>query len=263
MGFLKLLEAGRFGIKMRAEKAKDAAGSGIAHVIDLAVWHVVLVDVGPDILLQPEGHGRRNGPLGLEGIAAIFEPMLGAQLGFLRHGGDDGDTPGFSGVFLHGLFLHFVAAARTDLEGSAQHILPLLGQMKAAGAAVAPDAVNLLQHFGRVAALDALDPLGLFFANDGIATLLDDLAETDLRPEPRHIGRGSHELADLRKFEASIRKNGRHIRVHLPDDMQKDGGVLAARERDVDIAVPVLIPLADALTGHIDFGLQWEALLLL
>ena len=127
MGFLKLLESGWFSIEMSSKKAKDTAGTSIAHVVNLAVRHVVLVDVSPHIILQPEGHGRRNRPLGLESVAAGLEPLLGAQLGFLRHGGDDGDAPGFLGVFLHGLFLHFVAAARTDLEGSAQHILPLFG----------------------------------------------------------------------------------------------------------------------------------------
>ena len=141
--------------------------------------------------------------------------MLGAQLGFLRHSGDDGDAPGFLGVFLHGLFLHFVAAARTDLEGSAQHILPLLGQMKAAGAAVAPDAVNLLQHFGRVAALDSFNPFGLLFADDGIAALLNDLSEGDVRPDPRYIGSGFHELADFREFEASTQPTD--IIATLPD----------------------------------------------
>ncbi len=152
--------------------------------------------------------------------------MLGAQFGFLRHGGDDGDAPGFLGVFLHGLLLHFVAAACTDLEGSAQHILPLFGQMKAAGAAVASDAVNLLQHFSRIASLDSLNPFGLLFPDNGIAALLNDFSESHVRPDPRYVGRRLDELADFREFEAGIRKHGRHIRVHLPDDMQKDGAVL-------------------------------------
>ena len=263
MRFLKLLESGGFSIEMSSKKAKDAAGTSVAHVVNLAVRHVVLSQVGPHVIFQPESHRRRNGPLGLESIAAGFEPLLGAQLGFLRHGGDDGDAPGFLGVFLHGLFLHFVAAARTDLEGSAQHILPLLGQMKAAGAAVAPDAVNLLQHFGRVAALDSLNPFGLLFADDGIAALLNDLSEGHVRPDPRYIGRGFDELPYFREFEAGIRKDGRHIRVHLPDDMQKDGAVFASRKGNIDLAVPVFIPLADALLRHRYLSLQREALLLL
>lgn len=135
--------------------------------------------------------------------------------------------------------------------------------MKAAGAAVAPDAVNLLQHFGRIAALNSLNPLGLFFADDGIAALLNDLAEGDVRPDPRYIGRGFDELADFREFEAGIRKDGRHIRVHLPDDMQKDGAVFASRKGNIDIAVPVFIPLSDALLRHRYLSLQREALLLL
>lgn len=127
MGFLKLLEAGWFSIEMSSKKTKYAAGTSVAHVVNLAVWHVILSQVGPHVIFQPESHRRRNGPLCFESVAASLEPLLGTQLGFLRHGGDDGDAPGFLGVFLHGLFLHFVAAARTDLEGSAQHILPLFG----------------------------------------------------------------------------------------------------------------------------------------
>ena len=127
MGFLKLLEAGWFSIEMSSKKAKDAAGTSVAHVVNLAVRHVVLSQVGPHVIFQPEGHGRRNRPLGLESVAAGLEPLLSTQFGFLRHGGDNGNAPGFLGVFLHGLFLHFVTAARTNLEGSAQHILPLLG----------------------------------------------------------------------------------------------------------------------------------------
>ena len=223
MRFLELLEPGGFSIEMSSKKTKYAAGTSVAHVINLAVWDIVLAQVCPHIILQPESHGCRDGPLGFEGVTASTKPLLGAQLGFLRHGGDDRNTPGFLGVFLHGLFLHFVAAACAYFEGSAQHILPLLGKVKAAGAAVAPDAVNLLQHFGRVAALDSFNPFGLLFADDGIAALLNDLSEGDVRPDPRYIGRGFDELADFREFEAGIRKDGRHIRVHFAHDMQKDG----------------------------------------
>ena len=58
MGFLKLLEAGWFSIEMSAKKAKDAAGTSIAHVINFAVRHVVFVDVGPHVIFQPESHRR-------------------------------------------------------------------------------------------------------------------------------------------------------------------------------------------------------------
>ena len=57
MGFLKLLEAGWFSIEMSSKKAKDAAGASVAHVVNLAVRDVVLVDVSPHIILQPESHG--------------------------------------------------------------------------------------------------------------------------------------------------------------------------------------------------------------
>ena len=95
--------------------------------------------------------------------------------------------------------------------------------MKAAGAAIAPDAVNLLQHFSGITASDTLNPFGLFFADDRITAFLNDLSECDVRSDPRYIGDGFHELADFREFEAGIRKDGRHIRVHLADNMQKDG----------------------------------------
>jgi len=57
MCFLKLLEAGGFSIEMSSKKAKDAAGTSVAHVVNLAVWDVVLSQVFPHIILQPEGHG--------------------------------------------------------------------------------------------------------------------------------------------------------------------------------------------------------------
>ena len=223
MRFLELLEPCGFSIEMSAKKTKDAAGTSVAHVINLAVWDVVFAQVCPHIILQPECHGCRDGPLGLEGVTACAKPLLSAQLGFLRHGGYDGNTPSFLGVFLHGLFLHFVAAACAYFEGSAQHILPLLGKVKAAGAAVAPDAVNLFKHLCRVAALDSFNPFGLFLSDDGITAFLNDLAEGNFRPDPRYVGDRFHELADFREFEAGIRKDGRHIRVHFAHDMQKDG----------------------------------------
>lgn len=223
MRFLQLLESGGFSIEMSSKKAKNAAGTSVAHVINLAVWDIVLAQVCPHIILQPESHGCRDGPLGFEGVTASTKPLLGAQLGFLRHGGDDRNTPSFLGVFLHGLFLHFVAAACAYFEGSAKHILPLFGQMKAAGTTIAADTVNLFQHLCRVATLDSFNPFGLFLSDDGIAALLNNLAEGHLWPDPRYVGDRFHELADFREFEAGIRKDGRHIRVHFAHDMQKDG----------------------------------------
>ena len=46
MGFLHLLESGGFSIEMSSKKAKDAAGTSVAHVVNLAVRHVVLSQVG-------------------------------------------------------------------------------------------------------------------------------------------------------------------------------------------------------------------------
>ena len=126
MGALQALKARRLTVEVRAEHAEDAAGSAIAHVVYLGIGDVILPDVLPHIRLRPERHWLGCGPLGIVGVAALLEPMLGAQLGFLRHRADDRDAPGFVSIPLHGLFLHFIAALVADLERRIHQVVPLL-----------------------------------------------------------------------------------------------------------------------------------------
>ena len=58
MGSLKLLEARGLLVQMCAEHAENAAGARIAHVIDFAVWHLKLPEIGPDVRLRPERQRR-------------------------------------------------------------------------------------------------------------------------------------------------------------------------------------------------------------
>ena len=58
VGPLKLLEAGGFLVQMCAEHAENTAGARVAHVIDFAVWHLKLPEIGPDVRLRPERERR-------------------------------------------------------------------------------------------------------------------------------------------------------------------------------------------------------------
>ena len=58
MGPLQLLEAGGFLVQMCAEHAENTAGPHIVHVIDFAVWHLKLPEIGPDVRFGPERERR-------------------------------------------------------------------------------------------------------------------------------------------------------------------------------------------------------------
>ena len=189
--------------------------------------------------------------------------MLGAQLGFLRHRADDGDAPGFVGVSLHGLFLHFVAAFVADLERRVHQVVPLLRNAEGAFLVALPDAIQAPGLALGIAAPGLVNPFGLFFADHGITVLFQHFSECHIRLEPGDVGDRFHEFPNLRKFQAGIRKDRRHIRVHIPNKMQKDGGIFASGEGDIDHAVPMLIPFADALLRHDHLGRKRQRLHLL
>ena len=177
MGALQALEACRLAVVMRAEHAEDAARPRIAHVVYLGIRDVILPDICPHIRLRPEGHGLGRGPLGVVGIAALLEPMLGAQLGFRRHRADDRDAPGFMGVSLHGLFLHFVAALVADLERRVHQIVPLFRNAEGAFLVGAPDAIQAPGLALGIPAPGFVDPFGLFLADHGITVLFQHFPE--------------------------------------------------------------------------------------
>jgi hypothetical protein len=54
MGALQALESGRLAIIVGTEHAEYASGAGVAHVIDLGIWDVILPDILPHIRLGPE-----------------------------------------------------------------------------------------------------------------------------------------------------------------------------------------------------------------
>ena len=77
---LEALKTVRLSVELQAKHAEDTAGALIAQVVDAAVWDALLPDVGPHVLLVPEGHGRGHRALGVIGVAPGFEPLLGAEL---------------------------------------------------------------------------------------------------------------------------------------------------------------------------------------
>ena len=181
MGALQALESGRLAVVMRAEHTEDAAGSGIAHVVYLGIRDVVLTDVLPHIRLRPEGHGLGCGPLGIKGVAALLEPVLGAELRFLRHRADDGDAPGFVGVSLHGLFLHFIAALVADLERRVHQVVPLIRNPEGAFLGDTPDAIQAPGLALGAPAPGFVDPFGLFLADYRITVFFQHLPECHVR----------------------------------------------------------------------------------
>ena len=181
MGALQALESGRLAVVMRTEHTEDAAGSGITHVINLGVGDAVLADIGPHVRFRPEGHGLTGGPLGVVGVAALLEPVLGAQLGFRRHRAYDGDAPGFVGVSLHGLFLHFITALVADLERRVHQVMPLIRNSEGAFLGDAPDTVQAPGLALGTPAPGFVDPFCLFFADHGITVLFQNLAEGHVR----------------------------------------------------------------------------------
>ena len=182
MGALQALKSRRLAVVMRAEHTEDAAGSGIAYVVYFGIRDVVLTDVLPHIRLRPEGHGLGCGPLGVKGVAALLEPVLGAELRFLRHRADDGDAPGFVGVSLHRLFLHFIAALVADLERRVHQVVPLIRNPEGAFLGDTPDAIQTPGLALGTPAPGFVDPFCLFFADHGITVLFQNLAESHVRP---------------------------------------------------------------------------------
>ena len=80
MRLLEALKPVGLTVELHAEHTENTAGALIAHVVDAAVRDALLPDVGPHILLVPEGHGRGYRALGVIGVAPGFEPLLGAEL---------------------------------------------------------------------------------------------------------------------------------------------------------------------------------------
>ena len=181
MGALQALKSGRLAVVMRAEHTEDAAGSGIAHVVYFGIRDVVLTDVLPHIRLRPEGHGLTGGPLGVVGIAALLEPVLGAELRFLRHRADDGDAPGFVSVSLHGLFLHFIAALVANLERRVHQVVPLIRNPEGAFLGDTPDAIQAPGLALGAPAPGFVDPFGLFLADYRITVFFQHLPECHIR----------------------------------------------------------------------------------
>lgn len=93
------------------------------------------------------------------------------------------------------------------------------------------------------------------FAYERIAICGDDFVESHLRCNDVNIVPSSHELLDSRVLKPGIGKNRWNVRVNFSSDVEKNGGILAAREGYINLPFVVLIPLDDPGLRDLDFSL--------
>lgn len=128
------------------------------------------------------------------------------------------------------------------------------------GQAIAAQTGKLFPGHGGIAYPDTVYPLTLLLADNGIAVLSNDLPESHDRPEPCHVIHCFHKFPNLGEFQACIRKHSRSLRIEGPNQMQKNGGILAAGEGNIDHAIPMFVPFPDAKLRFENLCIQREVL---